>query len=114
MVDTLVSSLSTIETFARKSIKGGKVCNYKTVTSNSGQNRITVKVNKTFALKAKPVPVSGKQKAKKHRGIAYESSNTSVASVSSKGVVKGIKKGTAYIYAYAQNGICKKIKVIVK
>lgn len=30
------------------------------------------------------------------------------------GVVKGMKKGTCYIYVYAENGIFKKIKVTVK
>lgn len=32
----------------------------------------------------------------------------------SKGVVKAKKKGTCYIYAYAQNGVYKKIKITVK
>ena len=39
--------------------------------------------------------------------------NTSIATVSSKGVIKGKKKGTCYVYVYAQNGVYKKIKVTV-
>ena len=46
--------------------------------------------------------------------MRYESSNAKIAMVSSKGVIKGIKKGTCYVYAYAQNGMAKKIKVTVK
>ena len=57
---------------------------------------------------------SKKSKIKKVLGMRYESTNTKVATVSSKGVIKGVKKGTCYVYAYAQNGIAKKIKVTVK
>ena len=39
---------------------------------------------------------------------------TDVATVTNKGVIKGKKKGTCYIYVYAQNGISKKVKVTVK
>ena len=51
---------------------------------------------------------------KRHRGIVFESSDPKIASVGKKGVVKGLKKGTCYIYVYAQNGVYKKIKVTVK
>lgn len=51
---------------------------------------------------------------KKRRAVQYESGNVSIATVSSKGVVKGVKKGACYIYAYAQNGVVKKVKVAVK
>lgn len=51
---------------------------------------------------------------KRHRGIVFESSDPKIASVDKKGVVKGLKKGTCYIYVYAQNGVYKKIKVTVK
>ena len=44
----------------------------------------------------------------------YESSNINIATVSKKGVVKAKKKGKCYIYAYAQNGVFRKIKIIVK
>ena len=44
----------------------------------------------------------------------YESTNTNVAEVSSKGVVKAIGKGKTVIYVFGQNGISQKIKVAVK
>ena len=31
-----------------------------------------------------------------------------------KGVIKGVKKGTCYVYVYTQDGISQKIKVKVK
>ncbi|MBO4999058.1 MAG: Ig-like domain-containing protein, partial [Lachnospira sp.] len=49
-----------------------------------------------------------------HRKIKYESSNTKIASVNGKGVVKAKKKGSCDIYVYAQNGVYKKIKITVK
>ena len=58
--------------------------------------------------------VKEKLKIKTHRAMKYVSANTSIATVSSKGVIKGKKKGTTYVYAYAQNGVCAKIKVTVK
>jgi hypothetical protein len=69
-----------------------------------------LKKGKTFKLGAKQV---GK-KVKKHRGLAYETSNAKVATISSKGVIKAVGKGTCYVYAYAQNGVFKKVKVVVK
>lgn len=93
--------------------KGGKVGNYKKVTVKSSVTKKAkkLKVGKTLKISAKQVK-SGK--VKKHRGIAYESSNPAVATVTGKGKVKGINRGTCFIYAYAQNGVSKKIKVTVK
>ena len=73
-----------------------------------------MKKGKTFSLKAKAVPASKKLKVKRHRKIKYESSKTSIATVSSKGVIKAKRKGTCYVYAYAQNGFAAKVKVTVK
>ncbi len=64
----------------------------------------TIKVKKTTAIKVKATP-SGK--------VTYKSSNTKVASVSSKGMVKGIRKGKATITVTC-NGISKKFTVTVK
>jgi uncharacterized protein YjdB len=50
----------------------------------------------------------------KNGGMRYESSNTKIATVSAKGVIKANKAGTCYVYVYAQNGVAKKIKVTVK
>ena len=72
-----------------------------------------MKVEKTVKIKASEVPASTKLKVKKHRAIAFESSNSNIATVSGKGVVKGIRKGICYIYTYAQNGVMGKVKVTV-
>ncbi len=64
----------------------------------------TVKVGKTINLGAKTEP-TGK--------ITYKSSNKKVATVNSKGVVKGIKKGKAKITVTA-NGLKQVVTVTVK
>ena len=46
--------------------------------------------------------------------MRFESTNKKIATVSAKGVVKGKKAGTCYVYAYSQNGIAKRVKVIVR
>ena len=89
---------------------GGKVGNPTKVTTKAKKNKVTVKAKKTFKLAAKQ---AGK-KIKKHRVVSYETSDAKVATVSKKGVIKGVKKGKCKIYAYAQNGVCAVIKVTVK
>ena len=96
------------------STTGGKVGNYKKVTTAAKKNKVTVKVKKKFKLKAKAVAASKKQKVNKHRAIKYESTNTKIATVNAKGVITGKKKGTCYVYAYSQSGVAAKIKVTVK
>lgn len=64
----------------------------------------TIKKGKTVTIKAKTTPTAK---------ITYKSSNKKVATVTSKGVVKGKKKGTAKITVTA-NGIKKTFKVNVK
>lgn len=95
--------------------KGGKVGNHKSVSVKKAvvTKAKALKKGKSLKLKGKAVKAS-KLKVKKHRAVRYESSNTQIATVSKSGVVKGKKKGTCYIYAYAQNGVAKKIKVTVK
>ena len=97
--------------------KGNKYGNDGKVTTAAAKkkNRITLQKGKTFKLKAKPVAASKKLKVRRHRGIAYESSDASIADVSKKGVIKAKKKkGSCYIYAYAQNGVFAKIRVTVR
>ncbi len=90
---------------------GGKVGNAKAVKVN--KSKVTLaKKGKKFTIKAKEVKKD--KTIKRHRKVAFESSNPKVATVSSKGVVTAKKKGTCYIYAYAQNGVFKKVKVTVK
>ena len=95
--------------------KGGKAGNHKSVKIKKSvlSKAKKLKSGNSLKLKAKAVKASG-PKAKKHRGISYESTNTKIATVSGKGVVKARAKGTCYIYAYAQDGVYKTVKVVVK
>ena len=76
------------------------------------KTKLTVKKGKT--VKIKPTLKSKKKVATHIATFRYESSNTKVATVDKNGKVKGKKKGTATIYIYAQNGMCKTVKVTVK
>jgi uncharacterized protein YjdB len=79
------------------------------------KKKVTLKAGKTFKLKTKEIKAEKRKKIKKHRGICYESDNSSIASVGkTSGKIKAKKKGTTYIYAYAQDGAYKRIKVVVK
>ena len=90
---------------------GGKVGNSKSVKVNKKSFKIGI--GKGVTLKATAVAARKKLKVKKHRAIAFESSNKNIATVNKKGVIKGIRKGKCYIYAYAQNGVMAKVKVVV-
>ena len=96
--------------------KGGKVGNHKKVTVSKSviKKAKKLKKGKSLKLKAKAVPQSKKLKVKKHVAVRYESTDVNIATVSKKGVVKAKNKGTCYVYAYAQNGISKRVKVTVK
>jgi len=94
--------------------KGGKVGNASKVTTRAKKNKVSVKKGKTFKLAARQVPASKKLKVKVHRKLSYESTKPKVATVTKKGVIKAKKKGTCYVYAYAQNGVFTRIKVTVK
>lgn len=99
---------------------GGKYGNAKKVNiktdkklkKQKGSYTLSIKKNKKYTIKASEV--KQKKKIQKHRAVAYETTDKSIATVTKKGVVKGKKKGTCYIYAYAQNGMCVRIKVKVK
>ena len=91
--------------------KGGSKGNPSSVKLN--KKKITLKRKKTFKLTSK-VKVSGGKSYKVYWKVQYESSNPSVATVSSSGKIKAKKKGTCYVYAYAQNGAYARIKVKVK
>ena len=108
-----VVSLSKV---AHVAVKGGKKGNYKKVTVKKAviTKAAKLRAGKSLSLKAKAVKASNKIKIRKYRGLKYLSSNKKVATVSSKGVIKAKAKGTCYVYAYAQNGVYKKIKVVVK
>lgn len=89
---------------------GGKYGVAKSVKVKS--TKVTLKKGKTYKLAGKQVKAD--KKIKNHRKLKYESSNTKIATVSGSGKIKAKKKGTCYIYAYAQNGVYKRVKVTVK
>lgn len=99
-------------TIIHSATSGGKNGNHKSVKLN--KTKISLKVGKTFKLKATAVPASKKKKPKKHVGVRYESSNPAVATVSISGKITAKAKGTCTIYAYAQKGVYKSAKVTVK
>ena len=71
-----------------------------------------VKLGKKVKIKAK---VKSKKKVYYHIAkLRYESQDTSVATVSKKGKVKGLKKGTTTVYIFTQNCLYKKFKITVK
>ena len=101
-----------------KGIKAGTV----TITATSGKLKATYKLtvkNPTFPLtKSSATIAKGKtttirSKATPVSTVTYTSSNKKVATVTGKGVVKGISKGKATITVKC-NGITKKFVVTVK
>ena len=101
-----------------KAKKAGKVNitvqvgNYKQVVKITVK-KPTMKLTKSSAKLKKGKKVTIKVKAAPVSKVTFKSSNKKVATVSSKGVVKAKKKGTAIITVKC-NGITKKFKVTVK
>ena len=96
--------------------KGGKAGNPKDVKVSKSviSKAAHLKKGKSLALKATQMADPHNLKAQNHAHLRYESGDTKVATVSGKGIVKGIGKGKCTIYIYAQNGIAKEVKVTVK
>ena len=69
------------------------------------------KNGKSVTLKTKVTLVKN---VKAHRNIQFESSDTKILKVNNQGKVTAKKKGTATIYAYAQNGVMAKVTIKVK
>ena len=91
-----------------------------TVTCGSAKTTCTVTVkNPTLTLTKSSASISVKKtttikaKATPSKTIKYKSSNKKVATVNSKGVVKGIRKGKATITVTC-NGVSRKFTVTVK
>ena len=71
------------------------------------QKSYSVKVGKKIALKTTLTPAKAKTR------LTWTSSNKKIATVSSKGVVKGIRKGKVVITVQTANGKKAKVKVTV-
>jgi len=125
---TYVSSNKKVATVTSKGVVKALKAGTATITVKSGSQKVTVKITvpktktksltslkssytvkkgKTLTLKPKKNPSNSEE------GITYVSSNKKVATVSSKGVVKGVKKGTAYI-TVKSGKVSKKVKIVVK
>ena len=96
------------------STKGSKYGNFKKVSVTKAVLTKAKKLKKGKSLKLGAKAVKASSKAKIHVKLRYQTSNKKVATVSSKGVVKGVGKGSCYVFVYAQNGVYKKIPVTVK
>ncbi len=96
------------------STKGSKYGNFKKVSVTKTVLAKAKKLKKGKSLKLGAKAVKASSKAKIHVKLRYQTSNKKVATVSSKGVVKGVGKGSCYVFVYAQNGVYKKIPVTVK
>ena len=81
---------------------------------NHKLNKKKVSLKKGKSVKLTATIVKKGKKPYSYRKVLFESSNTKIATVNRKGVIKAKKKGSCYIYAYAQNGVYKRIKVTVK
>lgn len=96
-------------------VSAAKKANVKKVTVESSLtgNKKTVYVakGKTAKLKA-TVKVTPNKKANK--GVTYKTSNKKVATVNNKGIVKGVKSGTAKITVASKKNKKKKTTITVK
>ena len=99
-------------------VSASKVIHVATKGGKNAGNPTKLTVKKPMSLtKGKKFRLAAKQtgkKVKKHRAIRYESSDTKIASVSGSGVITARSKGNCYVYAYAQNGLWKKVRVTVR
>lgn len=89
---------------------GGKNGNAKSVKVN--KKKVSLKTGNNLKLRAWEIKKD--KPLRHHREVSFESSDPGVATISRKGRIKAKKKGNCTIYAYAQNGKYRKIKVKVK
>lgn len=76
---------------------------------NKKTQKAEVYKNKTIKFAVTVAPSNANNK-----GLTYSSSNKKVATINSKGVIKGIKAGTVTITAKAKDGSRKAVKLTVK
>ncbi len=103
MVLTSVS-VPSVTAEAAKNVKVKKI-----QITNPKKKTVTLVRGKTLQIKVKVTPKNAKNKK-----VTYKSSKKKIASVSKKGKVKGLKKGTAKITVTAKDGSKKKATLTVK
>ena len=97
----------TVKSGSKKATVTVKVEKVKTTKLSGVPSSKTVKKGKTFTIKASVAPKNSDEK------VTYKTSNKKIATVTSSGVVKGVKKGTVTITV--QSGSKKQTcKVTVK
>ena len=79
----------------------------KTTKISGLKKKLTIKKGKSVTLKPVVSPITSQEK------VTYRSSNKKIATVSSKGVIKGRRKGTVTI-TVKSGKVTKKIKITVK
>ena len=92
--------------------EGKTYANPTKVTTDS--TSVTLEVGKSQTVTSQVVLPKGKKLNEHTAAIRYESTNKAIATVNSKGKITAKAKGTCYVYAYAQNGVFKKLKVVVE
>lgn len=80
------------------------------------KTKVNLAKGKTFKITKKVKLENPKKKALNHltKKERFITSNAKVATVSSAGVIKAVRKGTCTVYVMSENGVCAKIKVTVK
>jgi hypothetical protein len=96
--------------------KKGKVIAVSQTVFTGGSNKtIRVKTTKLRMRRGRSYRLKASSgQSKKYRSLRYVSTNKKVAAVSSSGKIRAGKRGTTYVYIYAQDGYSKKVKVQVK
>ncbi len=100
--------------------EGDKYTNVTAVLINKiGKTKYeTIGKVKYFQLAGKVVKIDAEElsdgERRQHRGLCYESSDTSIATVDKDGYITMVSKGTCDIWVYAQNGCYSTIKLLVK
>ncbi len=97
-------------------VSGGKIATCKitvvqpVISVKLNKTVLTLDKGKTYKLIATINPSNATNKK-----VTWKSGNSSIATVSSTGIVKGIKKGTTYVYVYTVDGKkTAKCKVVIK
>lgn len=90
--------------------KGGKYNNPTKVTVKKA--KLTIKNGKKMKL-APALKVKGKSKTHMAK-FRYEVSDSSLITINKKGQIRGLAEGSCDVYVYGQNGVYKKVRVVVK
>lgn len=81
------------------------------------KKKITIRAKKSCKIKARVKKANSGLKLipKRHTAkLRYKSADKTIAKVNKKGRIKGVGKGTCYVYVFATTGVFKKIKVRVR